>query len=147
METLVMSEKSRVRLDALSRVKRRELTLVAAASLMEVSLRQARRLWKQFKARGAGQGKGGAEKRGIPGPPGQGAQAAWDLGHGAGQWASGEVFSRGSQPAFCGGAPACRGHSPAGARIAGRNPVRSGTADGGPRLVRALAGSVPAVGN
>ena len=49
-----MSAKERLRLDALSRVKRRELTVVEAAELMHVSLRQARRLWKRFRARGDG---------------------------------------------------------------------------------------------
>jgi len=49
-----MSAKERLRLDALSRVKRRELTVVEAASLMAVSLRQARRLWKRFKLHGDG---------------------------------------------------------------------------------------------
>lgn len=41
-----MSLKERIRLDALNRVKRGELTVVAAAELMETSVRQARRLWK-----------------------------------------------------------------------------------------------------
>jgi transposase len=52
METLFMSAKERMRLDALSRVKRRELSVVEAAALMSVSLRQARRLWKRFKSGG-----------------------------------------------------------------------------------------------
>jgi transposase len=47
-----MSEKERVRLDALGRVKRKELTVLAAAELMGLSLRQARRIWKRFKAAG-----------------------------------------------------------------------------------------------
>jgi Helix-turn-helix domain len=54
MEHLTMSSKERVRLEALSRVKHRELSVVEAAELMAVSLRQARRLWKRFKARGDG---------------------------------------------------------------------------------------------
>lgn len=41
-----------MRLDALSRVKRQEITVVEAAGLMGLSLRQARRVWKDFKARG-----------------------------------------------------------------------------------------------
>ncbi len=49
-----MSAGERMRLDALSRVKRQELTVVEAAELMAVSLRQARRLWKRFQAGGAG---------------------------------------------------------------------------------------------
>ena len=44
-----MSVKERVRLEALGRVKRGELTLVAAAELMGLSLRQSRRVWKEFK--------------------------------------------------------------------------------------------------
>ena len=47
-----MSAKERLRLDALSRVKRKELTVVEAAPLMRISLRQARRLWKRFQAQG-----------------------------------------------------------------------------------------------
>lgn len=47
-----MSVTERIRLDALSRVKRKEMTVVAAAELMDVSLRQARRLWKRFRAGG-----------------------------------------------------------------------------------------------
>ena len=49
-----MSAMERMRLDVVSRVKRRELTVVEAASLMHVSLRQARRLWKRFQATGDG---------------------------------------------------------------------------------------------
>lgn len=47
-----MSAKERIRLDALGRVKRKELTVLAAAELMGLSLRQARRIWKRFKASG-----------------------------------------------------------------------------------------------
>ena len=47
-----MSVTDRVRLDAMSRVKRGELTVVAAAELMGVSVRQARRVWKRFRAEG-----------------------------------------------------------------------------------------------
>jgi hypothetical protein len=52
MDELRMSAKERLRLDAMQRVKRKELTVVAAAQLMEISLRQARRLWKRFAALG-----------------------------------------------------------------------------------------------
>lgn len=47
-----MSAEERHRLDALSRVKRREITVAAAAELLALSLRQARRLYKRFKAEG-----------------------------------------------------------------------------------------------
>jgi len=47
-----MSAKERIRLDALSRVKRREIPVTHAATLMNVSLRQARRLWKRFNTGG-----------------------------------------------------------------------------------------------
>ena len=47
-----MSDKERLALDAMGRVKRKELTVVAAAELMGLSVRQARRLWKRFKAEG-----------------------------------------------------------------------------------------------
>ncbi len=48
-----MSSKERVRLEALGRVKRKELTLWEASELMGLSLRQGRRVWKRFKAAGA----------------------------------------------------------------------------------------------
>jgi hypothetical protein len=51
---LRMSVTDRVRLDAMGRVTRGELTVVAAAGLMGISLRQARRVWKRFRAEGDG---------------------------------------------------------------------------------------------
>lgn len=48
-----MSAKDRVRLDAMHRVERDEQTVVAAAALMGVSVRQARRLWQRFQAQRA----------------------------------------------------------------------------------------------
>ena len=47
-----MSSKERVRLEALGRVKRGELSVIEAAALIDLSLRQARRVWKRFKASG-----------------------------------------------------------------------------------------------
>ena len=47
-----MSSKERIALDAMGRVKRKELSVVAAAELMGLSVRQARRVWKRFKAQG-----------------------------------------------------------------------------------------------
>ena len=44
-----MSGNERIRLDALCRVKRGELTVSAAGELMGLSLRQARRVWKRFR--------------------------------------------------------------------------------------------------
>ena len=52
MGELRMSVNERIRLDAFGRVKRKEITVVAAAELMGLSLRQARRMWKRFKAGG-----------------------------------------------------------------------------------------------
>jgi hypothetical protein len=48
-----MSIAERDRLDVLGRVKRGELTVVAASGLLGLSLRQARRVWKRFLAQGA----------------------------------------------------------------------------------------------
>ena len=48
-----MSMDERDRLEVLGRVKRGELTVVAAAGLLGLSLRQARRVWKRFKADGS----------------------------------------------------------------------------------------------
>ena len=44
-----MSAKERICLESMQRVKRGELTVVAASELMGLSLRQARRVWKRFK--------------------------------------------------------------------------------------------------
>jgi Helix-turn-helix domain len=52
MEELRMSLKECIRLEALGRVKRGEVTVVEAAELAGLSLRQARRVWKRFKAEG-----------------------------------------------------------------------------------------------
>jgi transposase len=48
-----MSEKELRRVEVLARVKRRELQVVDAASLVEVSYRQAKRLWKRYREEGA----------------------------------------------------------------------------------------------
>jgi hypothetical protein len=52
MDELRMSSKERVRLDAMNRVRRKELCVVKAAALMGISVRQARRLWKRFRLGG-----------------------------------------------------------------------------------------------
>jgi transposase len=52
METLQMSSRERGRLVVLSRVKSQGLTLVAAAAQMQVSYRQAKRLWKRYRKEG-----------------------------------------------------------------------------------------------
>lgn len=48
-----MSMDERDRLEVLGRVKRGELTVTAAAELLGLSVRQARRVWKRFKSNGA----------------------------------------------------------------------------------------------
>ena len=53
MDELLMSNKERIRLDAMNRIKRNEISVVEAAGLMEVSVRQARRMWKRFGKHGA----------------------------------------------------------------------------------------------
>src|SRR5690348_12895447 len=52
-ELLVMSGKERDRMDVMGRVKRKELTVAAAARLLGLSLRQGRRVWKRFGDDGA----------------------------------------------------------------------------------------------
>jgi len=47
-----MSAKERIRLEALNRVKRKEISVVEAARLCGLSVRQARRVWKQFASQG-----------------------------------------------------------------------------------------------
>lgn len=49
-----MSARDRLRLDAFKRVKRKELTVVEAATLLNLSVRQARRLWRRFGQHGDG---------------------------------------------------------------------------------------------
>jgi len=49
-----MSARDRQRLDAFNRVKREELTVVESAELLDLSVRQARRLWKRFVSQGDG---------------------------------------------------------------------------------------------
>jgi transposase len=70
MEELRMSAKERVRLEALCRVKRGELSMTGAAALIDLSLRQFRRVWKRFKNEGdAGlvhQLRGRASNRQLP---------------------------------------------------------------------------------
>src|SRR6185437_11602081 len=53
MEELRMSANEQVRLDAMNRIERGEITVANAAGLMGLSLRQAKRLRKRFKAQGA----------------------------------------------------------------------------------------------
>jgi hypothetical protein len=52
METLNMSRKERARLVILAGVKAAELTLVAAADLMGLCYRQAKRLWRRYQDQG-----------------------------------------------------------------------------------------------
>lgn len=52
MDELRMSGKERIRLEALCRVRRKELTMKSAAEVMGLSVRQARRVWKRFKELG-----------------------------------------------------------------------------------------------
>jgi transposase len=47
-----MSAKERDRLDVMSRVKRKELTVLGASQVLGLSLRQTRRVWKRFKSQG-----------------------------------------------------------------------------------------------
>lgn len=53
MGALALSKKEQDRLDVLSRVKRKEITVVRAAELLKVSVRQARRINGRFKSAGA----------------------------------------------------------------------------------------------
>jgi len=50
MGVIVMSEKERVRLEVLGWKERVGVSLVKAAEAMGVSYRQARRIWKRYKA-------------------------------------------------------------------------------------------------
>ena len=52
METLTMSGRERRRLEMLSRVKRKELTLAAASRVLGLSYRQAKRIWARYQAEG-----------------------------------------------------------------------------------------------
>jgi len=65
-----MSTKERVCLDAMCRVKRGEVSVVAAAGLMGLSVRQARRVWKRYREQGAAglvhRLRGGVSNRRLP---------------------------------------------------------------------------------
>jgi len=52
METLTMSRKERDRLTIMVGVKRQEVTLVAAADLLGVCYRQAKRIWRRYQDQG-----------------------------------------------------------------------------------------------
>ena len=52
METMTMSYKERRRLDALSRVKSRDISLVKASELLGLSYRQAKRAWARYQELG-----------------------------------------------------------------------------------------------
>ncbi len=53
MGRIEMSEKELRRVEVMARVKRRDLKVVDAASLVKVSYRQAKRLWKRYREEGA----------------------------------------------------------------------------------------------
>ncbi len=53
MGRIGMSQKELRRVEVLARVKRRDLKVADAASLVEVSYRQAKRLWKRYREEGA----------------------------------------------------------------------------------------------
>jgi transposase len=49
---LLMSQKERTRLGVMKQVKAKQLSLVAAAQLMDVSYRQAKRVWRRYQDKG-----------------------------------------------------------------------------------------------
>src|SRR6266699_3228765 len=53
MGRIGMSQRELRRVEVLSRVKSKELKVIDAASLLRVSYRQAKRLWKRYRAEGA----------------------------------------------------------------------------------------------
>ena len=70
METISMSAKERRRLEVLARVREKHLKLVEAATLMRLSYRQAKRVWRRFRLQGdAGlvhRSRGRPSGRGLP---------------------------------------------------------------------------------
>ena len=52
METLTMNKKERVRLDIMTRVRRKEIKLIKAAELMELCYRQTKRVWRRYDTQG-----------------------------------------------------------------------------------------------
>lgn len=71
METISMSVRERRRLEAMSRVKARSLTLVEAAELLRLSYRQAKRVWARYQGQGdvgvVHRARGRASNRRTPG--------------------------------------------------------------------------------
>ena len=49
-----MSKRELARVEVLARVRSKELRVVDAGRLMQVSYRQAKRLWKRYREEGAG---------------------------------------------------------------------------------------------
>lgn len=52
METLLMSQRERKRLEVFSRVKEGQMTLVEASGLLQLSYRQTRRIWRRYESAG-----------------------------------------------------------------------------------------------
>lgn len=52
METFVMSQRERKRLEVFSRVKEGRMTLVEASSLLKLSYRQTKRVWRRYESQG-----------------------------------------------------------------------------------------------
>jgi transposase len=71
METLAMSMTERRRLAVFSRVREQAISVAQAGRLLELSERQARRLWKQYRQKGDG-----GLIHGLRGRPGNAAQGA-----------------------------------------------------------------------
>ena len=75
METISMSRRERHRLEAFSRVRRGEITLVKASELLGLSYRQAKRCFGTLSG-GGGQGAGPSFARAAVEPPGRRAAEA-----------------------------------------------------------------------
>src|ERR1035437_5765992 len=52
METLTMSRRERDRMTIMVDIKRKELTLVEASQVMDLSYRQTRRVWRRYQTDG-----------------------------------------------------------------------------------------------
>src|SRR5438874_600328 len=52
METLKMSKVERERLTVMAGIKRRDLTLVQASGLLDLSYRQTKRVWRRYRDQG-----------------------------------------------------------------------------------------------
>ena len=90
MGRIGMSQRELRRVEVLARVKSKELKVVDVASLVGVSYRQAKRLWKRYREQGAKGLKHGSAGRASQ--AGEISTTSAAVGAGEVRWAGGRAF-------------------------------------------------------